>query len=153
MRERWRQRHRAVPAAAESARFWSKTTLTSPPATLQRPNRGGKRWEAGAGISAGLCYRGDNRTPSSPTSSTVRGMQIRYSLINIVPLRRRRQHGVWRRLQICKSPDSAWSALHPNTLPQLCASPGPGVHTVLPPLRCQFGQLLQIDGGFPSSLM
>lgn len=38
---------------------------------------------------------------SSPTSSTVRGMQIRYSLINIVPLRRRRRRrrrGVGRRL-------------------------------------------------------
>lgn len=66
--------------------------------------------------SALLCHGGT----SSPTSSTVRGMQIRYSLINIVPLtrrrRRRRHQGVGRRLQICEDTDSAGSALHQNTL-------------------------------------
>lgn len=136
MNERARETAAAPPCGPafleqNHAHITSRNFATTRPA-------GVKGRKAGAGRPAsplvcyrrGGCYRGDNRTASSPTSSTVRGMQIRYSLINIVPVRRRQQQGVWRRLQICKSP--VGSALHPNTLLKLCASPRAGV---LPPQR------------------
>lgn len=138
MEERAREMAAAPPRGPRSSRIsafleQNHAHITSRNFATTQP-AGVKGRKAGAGRPASPRFvtgqEGVTRTRSSPTSSTVRGMQIRYSLINIVLLRRRRQHGVWRRLQICKSPDAAGSALHPNTLPQLCASPEPGVHTV-----------------------